>query len=92
VRLTPSERVTEIARMLGGVRVSDAARNAAAELLGPRAINTALPSVSVVKSIAPMQATAVTEVAPQARPANPRRTPGPAAARAKTTRRPRRVA
>jgi DNA repair protein RecN (Recombination protein N) len=33
-RLAPSERVEEIARMLGGVKVGDAARRAAAELLG----------------------------------------------------------
>jgi DNA repair protein RecN (Recombination protein N) len=33
-RLTPSERVEEIARMIGGIKVGDAARRAAAELLG----------------------------------------------------------
>ena len=35
-RLTEKERVDEIARMLGGIRVGDAARKAAAELLGAR--------------------------------------------------------
>jgi DNA repair protein RecN (Recombination protein N) len=32
-RLSPSERVEEIARMIGGIKVGAAARNAAAELL-----------------------------------------------------------
>ncbi len=33
-RLSPQERVEEIARMLGGIKVGDAARKAAAEMLG----------------------------------------------------------
>jgi DNA repair protein RecN (Recombination protein N) len=36
-KLTEKERVDEIARMLGGIRVGDAARKAAAELLSARA-------------------------------------------------------
>jgi DNA repair protein RecN (Recombination protein N) len=36
-RLDPSERVDEIARMIGGIKVGDAARRAAAELLAIRA-------------------------------------------------------
>ena len=35
-RLTASERVEEIARMIGGIKVGDAARRAAAELLGAK--------------------------------------------------------
>lgn len=35
-RLTPAERVDEIARMIGGIKVGDAARRAAAELLGAK--------------------------------------------------------
>jgi DNA repair protein RecN (Recombination protein N) len=35
-RLTPSERIEEIARMIGGIKVGDAARRAAAELLGAK--------------------------------------------------------
>jgi len=33
-RLSDAERVDEIARMIGGVKVGDAARRAAAEMLG----------------------------------------------------------
>jgi DNA repair protein RecN (Recombination protein N) len=36
-RLEPSERVEEIARMIGGIKVGDATRRAAAELLGANA-------------------------------------------------------
>jgi DNA repair protein RecN (Recombination protein N) len=36
-RLSASERVEEIARMIGGIKVGDAARRAAAELLGAKA-------------------------------------------------------
>jgi DNA repair protein RecN (Recombination protein N) len=35
-RLEPSERVEEIARMIGGIKVGDATRRAAAELLGAK--------------------------------------------------------
>jgi DNA repair protein RecN (Recombination protein N) len=35
-RLEPSERIEEIARMLGGIKVGDATRRAAAELLGAK--------------------------------------------------------
>jgi len=35
-RLSPSERIDEIARMIGGIRVGEAARHAAIELLGTR--------------------------------------------------------
>jgi DNA repair protein RecN (Recombination protein N) len=35
-RLSPSERIDEIARMIGGIRVGEAARHAAIELLGAR--------------------------------------------------------
>jgi DNA repair protein RecN (Recombination protein N) len=35
-RLSPSERIEEIARMIGGIRVGEAARHAAIELLGAR--------------------------------------------------------
>jgi DNA repair protein RecN (Recombination protein N) len=36
-RLAPPERIDEIARMIGGIKVGEAARHAAAELLGNRA-------------------------------------------------------
>jgi DNA repair protein RecN (Recombination protein N) len=35
-RLSPPERVDEIARMIGGIRVGDAARRAAAEMLSTK--------------------------------------------------------
>jgi DNA repair ATPase RecN len=35
-RLAPPERIDEIARMIGGIKVGDAARRAAAELLGAK--------------------------------------------------------
>ncbi len=48
-KLTPEQRVEEVARMLGGVRVGQAARSAASELLEHRGVAAKEPKPKAVK-------------------------------------------